>query len=72
MATPPAVAGLSRRQLDRLGERIRSGITPDDRALLDDYRESFFETLLAVVFDLGRLGVGGVLGLRSGRRAAAA
>lgn len=58
MAAPPAPAGLSRRQLDRLGERIRVGIMPDDRALLDAYREYFFETLLAVVFDLGRLGIG--------------
>ena len=37
---------------------MRAGITPDDRPLLDDYRESFFETLLAVNFDLGRLRIG--------------
>ena len=58
MAGAPAAAGLSRRQIDRLGERLRSTPTSDDRALLGEYRESFFETLLAVNFDLGRLGVG--------------
>ena len=58
MAVAPAAAGLSRRQIDRLGDRIRVGVTPDDRMLLDAYRETFFETLLAVVFDLGRLGIG--------------
>ena len=31
---------------------------PDDRALLYDYRESFFDTLMAVNFALGRLGLG--------------
>ena len=58
MATPPAVAGFSRGQIDRLGKRLTASPTPDDRALLGAYRESFFETLLAVNFDLGRLGVG--------------
>lgn len=58
MAAPPALAGLSRRQIDRLGERLRATPTLDDGALLAAYRESFFETLLAVNFDLGWLGVG--------------
>lgn len=58
MAAPPAPSGLSRRQLDRLGERLRATPSLDDGALLVAYRESFFETLLAVNFDLGRLGVG--------------
>ena len=57
MATS-GVAGLSRRQIDRLGARLRESATAEDRALLADYRETFFETLLAVTFDLGRLGIG--------------
>ena len=52
------VSGLSRRQIDRLGGRLREGVTLEDRGLLDTYRESFFETLLLVTFDLGRLGIG--------------
>lgn len=55
--TTPATAP-SRRQIDRLGERLRSGVTPDDRVLINEYRESFLETLLAVNFDLGRLRIG--------------
>ena len=58
MAVPMAAANLSRRQIDRLGDRLREHATPDDRALLYEYRESFFETLMAVNFDLGRLGIG--------------
>lgn len=56
MAAPGAAP--SRRQIDRLGERLRLGVTPEDRVLVGDYRESFFETLLAVNFDLGRMGIG--------------
>ena len=56
MTTP--AAGASRRQIDRLGERLRAGVTPEDRLLLDGYQESFFGTLLAVNFDLGRIGIG--------------
>lgn len=56
MAAP--AAGASRRQIDRLGERLRAGVTPEDRLLLDGYQESFFGTLLAVNFDLGRMGIG--------------
>ena len=37
---------------------MRSGVTPDDRVLINEYRESFLETLLAVNFDLGRLRIG--------------
>ena len=51
-------AGISVRQIDRLGDRLREGVTLEDRAFLDIYRESFFETLLLVTFDLGRLGIG--------------
>lgn len=57
MATAPA-AGLSRRQIDRLGERLRESATAEDRALLVDYRETFFEALLAVTFNLGQLMMG--------------
>ena len=57
MVTTPA-AGLSRRQIDRLGERLRESATAEDRALLRQYRDSFFDTLLLVTFDLGRLGLG--------------
>ena len=57
-APPPAAASLSRRQIDRLGDRLRAHAMPDDRALLYDYRESFFDTLMAVNFALGRLGLG--------------
>ena len=56
MATPGA--GLSRRQIDRLGERLRESATAEHRALLAEYRESFFDTLLLTTFDLGRLGIG--------------
>ena len=51
-------AGISGRQIDRLGDRLREGVTLEDRAFLDTYRESFFETLLLVTLDLGRLGIG--------------
>ena len=51
-------AGISGRQIDRLGDRLREGVTLDDRAFLDTYRESFFETLLLITLDLGRLGIG--------------
>ena len=51
-------AGISGRQIDRLGDRLREGVTLESRAFLDTYRESFFETLLLVTFDLGRLGIG--------------
>ena len=57
----PAPAGrpsLSRRQIDRLGDRLRDHTTPEDYALLDGYRDSFFDTLMAVNFALGRLGLG--------------
>lgn len=37
---------------------MRSGVTPDDRVLINEYRESFLETLLVVNFDLGRLRIG--------------
>ena len=56
MATPPA--GLSRRQIDRLGDRLRAGVTLEDRDILDTYRDAFFGVLLLVTFDLGRLGIG--------------
>ena len=56
MTTPATTP--SRRQIDRLGDRLRSGVTPDDRVLINEYRESFLETLLAVNFDLGRLRIG--------------
>ena len=57
MTTPPT-AGPSRRQIDRLGERLRENRSAEDEELLADYRDSFFETLLLVTFDLGRLGLG--------------
>ena len=57
MATTSAV-GLSRRQIDRLGARLKESATSEDRALLRQYRDSFFDTLLLVTFDLGRLGLG--------------
>lgn len=57
MATTPA-AGLSRRQIDRLGERLRESATTEDRALLTDYRETFITAQLLVMFDMGRLGIG--------------
>lgn len=57
-APPPAAASLSRRQIDRLGDRLRAHTTPEDYALLDEYRDSFFDTLMAVNFALGRLGLG--------------
>ena len=56
MPDPPAE--MSRRRIDRLGDRLREGVTLEDRGLLDTYRELFFETLLLVTFDLGRLGIG--------------
>ena len=37
---------------------MRASATAEDRALLGEYRESFFETLLLVSFDLGRIGIG--------------
>ena len=58
MVTTPAAAGLSRRQIDRLGERLRESATAEDRALLVDYRENFFEALIAVTFNLGQLRMG--------------
>ncbi len=57
MATP-GVAGLSRRQIDRLGERLRESATAEDRALLADYRETFLNAQLLVMYDMGRLGMG--------------
>lgn len=56
MATPGA--GPSRRQIDRLGERLREEVTVDDRGILDAYRDPFFGTLLVVTSDMGRLGIG--------------
>ena len=58
MAGPPAAAGFSKGQIDRLGKRLSASVALDDWELLLAYRESFFETLLAVNGDLGRLGVG--------------
>ena len=57
MVTTPA-AGLSRRQIDRLGERLRESATAEDRVLLADYRETFLNAQLIVMFDMGRLGIG--------------
>lgn len=57
MATP-GVAGLSRRQIDRLGERLRESATAEDRALLAEYRETFLNAQLMIMYDMGRLGVG--------------
>ena len=57
MVTTPA-AGLSRRQIDRLGERLRESATAEDRVLLADYRETFLTAQLFVMFDMGRLGIG--------------
>ena len=57
MATS-GVAGLSRRQIDRLGERLREWATAEDRALLADYRETFLNAQLLVMYDMGRLGIG--------------
>lgn len=56
MATPGA--GPSRRQIDRLGERLREEVTVEDRSILDAHRDSFLGTLLLVAFDMGRLGLG--------------
>lgn len=56
MATP--AAGMSRRQIDRLGERLRENRTAADEELLADYRETFFNAQLLVMFDMGRLGIG--------------
>ena len=57
MATS-GVAGLSRRQIDRLGARLRESATAEDRALLADYRETFLNAQLFVMYDLGQLGIG--------------
>ena len=56
MATPGA--GPSRRQIDRLGERLRESATAEDRALLAEYRDSFLNAQLRVMYDMGRLGIG--------------
>ena len=56
MATP--AAGMSRRQIDRLGERLRENRSAADEELLADYRETFFNAQLLVMFDMGRLGIG--------------
>ena len=56
MATPGA--GLSRRQIDRLGDRLRESRTAEDEQLLADYRDSFLNAQLLVMYDMGRLGIG--------------
>ena len=56
MATPGA--GLSRRQIDRLGERLRGSRTVEDEQLLADYRDSFLNAQLLVMYDMGRLDIG--------------
>ena len=56
MATPGA--GPSRRQIDRLGERLRESATAEDRASLAEYRDSFLNAQLLVMYDMGRLGIG--------------
>jgi ppGpp synthetase/RelA/SpoT-type nucleotidyltranferase len=43
------VAGLTASQVDRLGERLRERVTPEDLALLREYREGYRETLESVV-----------------------
>ena len=57
MVTTPA-AGLSRRQIDRLGERLRENRSPEDEELLANYRDSFLNAQLLVMYDMGRLGIG--------------
>ena len=57
MATAPA-AGLSRRQIDRLGDRLRESRSPEDEELLANYRDSFLNAQLLVMYDMGRLGIG--------------
>ena len=57
MATTSAV-GLSRRQIDRLGARLRENRTVEDEQLYADYRDSFLSTQLGTMYDLGRLGIG--------------
>lgn len=52
------VAGLSRRQIDRLGARLRESRTVEDEQLYADYRDSFLSMQLATMYDLGRLGIG--------------
>ena len=47
MAGAPAAAGLSRRQIDRLGDRLRASRDAPDEELLAAYRETFSETLRA-------------------------
>ena len=52
------VSGLSRRQIDRLGERLRESRTAEDEELLSVYRDSFHDAQLMVMYDLGRLAIG--------------
>ena len=51
-------AGPSRRQIDRLGGRLRESRTVEDEQLLADYRDSFLNAQLLVMYDMGRLGIG--------------
>lgn len=43
---------------------MRSGVTPDDRRSLDDYRESFYEPLRTISSDLVQLATGKLDGSR--------
>ena len=58
MAGAPAAAGLSRRGIDRLGDRLRASRDAADEELLAAYRDSFLNAQLLVMYDLGRLGIG--------------
>ena len=58
MVAPPVIAGLSRRQIDRLGERLRASRDAADEELLAEYRDSFLNAQLLTMYDLGGLGIG--------------
>ncbi len=60
----PNVPALSKRQIDKLGERLRDSADAEDRALLRQRRDTFRDPLLAVAFDLERMGLGKPDGLR--------
>ena len=51
-------AGLSRRQIDRLGARLRESRTAEDEELFAAYRDAFLDAQLLVMYDMGRLGLG--------------